>query len=166
MILAFDVYYRDDGAKAVAIAFENWTDNNPRDVHTAYINQVAAYEPGGFYKRELPCLLQILHQRDLATVDLIVVDGYVILDNEGSYGLGGHLYEALAQKIPVIGVAKTNFARNTMNVRKVFRGLSKNPLNVTAIGIDIDIAAENISAMHGDHRMPTLLKLLDTYTRV
>ncbi|MCJ8155622.1 hypothetical protein MKJ01_17835 [Chryseobacterium sp. SSA4.19] len=43
---------------------------------------------------------------NLKVGDSIIVDGYVTLDNDGKLGLGGYLYDAMGQKVPVIGLAK------------------------------------------------------------
>lgn len=59
MILAIDVHYKETYAKAVGILF-HWNDETPIDIITTTINEVAEYETGQFYKRELPCILQLL----------------------------------------------------------------------------------------------------------
>lgn len=165
MILAFDTYYFDDKAKTVCLAFHNWEDAEEAAVYTQLLKDIADYEPGEFYKRELPCILSLVQEIDLSEVETIVIDGFVQLDDEGRLGLGGHLYEKLDQKIPVIGVAKTNFATIQQLKRPLLRGESKNPLYITAIGMDVDEATVNIHNMHGEFRMPTLLKRLDGLTR-
>lgn len=165
MILAFDVYYYENKAKSVAIQFEKWTDAVENAVFIEYIEPIADYEPGAFYKRELPCLMKILEKIDLASIEVLVVDGYVLLDDAGKWGLGAYLYEAIGKKIPVIGVAKTNFANNVLNVKKVFRGESNNPLYVSAIAIELEVAADYIKNMFGEFRIPKLLKDLDKITK-
>lgn len=165
MILATDIYYYDDKAKAVAVAFERWTDEQPTQVFTCQLDKVEEYVPGEFYKRELPCILEVLKQTDLNQVEIIVVDGYVILDNNGKIGLGGHLFHALGGKIPVIGVAKTNFARNTRHVVEVLRGDSQRPLFVTTMGMGVSEAANHIRSMAGEFRFPTLLKEVDSISK-
>ncbi|MBT1696949.1 endonuclease V [Fulvivirgaceae bacterium PWU4] len=165
MILAFDTYYSDKKAKTVAIGFNAWTDAQPHEVFTETLDDVADYQPGEFYKRELPCILSLLSRIDLTEVEAIIIDGFVILDDHGKPGLGGHLYGRLDQKIPVIGVAKTNFALINEGKREVFRGESERPLFVTALGIDLDVASNYIRHMHGDYRIPTLLKHLDGLTK-
>ena len=165
MILAFDVYYTGDHAKAVCIGFENWTDTTTAQTWVQHIPGIADYEPGAFYKRELPCILAILNTIDLSTISAIIVDGYVVLDNDGKAGLGLHLYNALHGNIPVIGVAKTSYAGNDINVTGVRRGQSERPLYITAVGMPLPEAAANIHAMAGEYRMPGLLKKLDTITR-
>lgn len=165
MILAFDVYYHNNKAKSVAIQFENWDDIAANQVFIEYIEPVVEYEPGAFYKRELPCIMQILEKIDLSKIAYIVVDGYVLLDDIGKRGLGAYLYEAIGEKVPIIGVAKTYFANNELNVKKIFRGESMNPLMVSAIGVDLECAAIYIQNMFGEFRIPKLLKDLDRLTK-
>jgi deoxyinosine 3'endonuclease (endonuclease V) len=146
MILAFDTYYFGNEAKTVAVLFNNWTDAQPTRVFSETINSSEDYQPGEFYKRELPCIVSLLDKIDLKDIDIIVIDGFVILDNAEKHGLGGHLYEHLQKKIAVIGVAKSNFALNTLFKREVFRGESERPLYITALGIDIDLASNTSKA--------------------
>jgi deoxyribonuclease V len=164
MILAIDVHYKTDYAKAVAVLFEPG-DAAARRTITERIEQVKDYEPGQFYKRELPCILKITKKIDLNLVSLIIVDGHVYTNNEGGLGLGGKLWEALHQKIPVIGVAKTPFLGNKETVQQVLRGQSNNPLYVSAIGIDLNEAALLVKNMKGDFRMPDILKAVDKLTK-
>jgi deoxyribonuclease V len=165
MIYAFDVYYSNNIAQAVAIGFDHWTDSVPKVSEKELIINIEEYVPGEFYKRELPCILKVLGKLRPDTISTIVVDGYVQLDDKGTPGLGGRLYQMLQEKIPVVGVAKKSFADNHRRVREVLRGQSLQPLYVTSAGIDVDDAAANVRAMHGDHRIPTLLKQLDTLSR-
>jgi deoxyribonuclease V len=165
MILAFDTYYTENTAKTVCIAFDRWEQEAPSAVHTETLDEVADYIPGEFYKRELPCILSLLKQIDLVAVEAIVVDGFVFLDDDQKPGLGAKLCESLGENIPVIGVAKTNFATIETLKRAVFRGESARPVYVTAIGTDVDAAAENVKSMHGGFRIPTLLKELDRLTK-
>lgn len=165
MILAFDTYYFDNKAKTVGIAFREWGAVQPEQVYSETLEDIAEYEPGAFYKRELPCIVSLLKQVDFQTIELIIVDGFVYLDDQGRLGLGGRLYETLGQSIPVIGVAKTNFASIENNKRKLLRGQSGNPLYITAIGIDVDEAAAHINTMSGEYRIPALLKQLDGLTK-
>ncbi|GGB84695.1 endonuclease V [Flavobacterium suaedae] len=165
MILAFDTYYYNEKAKTVCLLFDKWDAAEPKQVFTEIRDNANEYIPGEFYKKELPCITALLEKIDLTNIKYIVVDGYAILDDEGKYGLGGHLYNYLEEKIPVIGVGKTNFQTVEERKREVLRGESKNPLYVTAVGIDVDTAAEYIKQMYGKYRMPTLLKKLDTLTK-
>lgn len=165
MLVALDVAYTDTQGYAVALVFAEWTSEAISTVHTATIDHVPPYEPGAFYKRELPCLLSVLAQVDLATISCVVVDGYVTLRAEERAGLGQHLYEALGRQVPVVGVAKTRFAGVAPQVVPVLRGQSQNPLYVTSVGMPAAEAADCVAAMHGPYRFPTLLKRLDDLTK-
>lgn len=165
MIYAFDTYYYEDYANTVCIAFEDWKSDREVEVFTEQITISSEYESGSFYKRELPCILSLLDKIVLKEEDIIVVDGYVTLDNDGKIGLGGHLYEALAGKIPIVGVAKNEFTAPDSQRRSILRGDSKTPLFVTAKGIDVDQAKLKVENMHGPYRIPTLLKKLDQLSR-
>ncbi|RXR34642.1 endonuclease V [Flavobacterium piscinae] len=165
MIVAVDVHYKEAYAKTVLVLFEDWLDDTYTEILEVNTFEVADYEPGFFYKRELPCLLQALKKIDLKNISTIIVDGYVFTDNELKQGLGAYLYEALEQKIPVIGVAKTTFHANSETVVPVLRGESNKPLYVSAIGINKELAAEKVKAMHGEFRLPYLLKLMDQKTK-
>ncbi|WP_020527049.1 endonuclease V [Flexithrix dorotheae] len=165
MILAFDTYYFGNKAKTVCIAFKNWADAAPLKIFEETIEGIAEYEPGSFYKRELPCILSLLKQIDLNEVDFILVDGFVLLDDNGKFGLGGHLFEALDRKVSIIGVAKSGFHSNKQNTKELLRGKSKKPLFISALGIELDQAFEKVNSMHGSFRMPTLLQILDTQTK-
>lgn len=166
MILAVDVYYYETAAKSVGVLFEKWEDSEPYAIISAYIENPLAYEPGNFYKRELPCIRELLRKIDIKEIDTIIVDGYVFLDDNKKSGLGYHLYRSLPNEIPVIGVAKTSFKNNKSFVQELLRGSSKKPLYITSIGVELQEAAGYINKMHGDYRMPTLLKLVDTHTKI
>lgn len=165
MILAFDTYYFDNKAKTVCLEFENWNEDKNFKVHTEIIDNVSEYIPGEFYKRELPCIISLLNQIDLENIEAIIVDGFVYLDDDKKYGLGGRLYEKLNSKIPIIGVAKTNFASIEKDKKPLLRGDSTKPLFVTSIGIDLEEAFQKVETMAGEFRMPTLLKELDRLTK-
>ena len=166
MILAFDTYYFDGSAKTACLAFGHWADAVPLGLYSETLTGIEAYQSGAFYKRELPCILSLLHKMQLQeNPEAIIVDGFVYLDDHGKNGLGAHLYEALQGQVPVLGVAKTNFASVEENKRHVLRGQSLRPLYITAIGITLEEAALLIENMHGAYRIPTLLKMLDSLSR-
>jgi len=165
MILAFDTYYFDNNAKTVCLEFAEWNENKNFKVHTEIIDNVEEYIPGEFYKRELPCIISLLNKIDLKNIEAIIVDGFVYLDDDKKYGLGGYLYEKLNKEIPIIGVAKTNFASIEKNKKPLFRGDSIKPLFITSIGIDLEEAFQKVESMAGEFRMPTLLKELDRLTK-
>ena len=164
MILAFDTYYFDNKAKTACVAFSNWEEATPIHVFEETLKDIAPYVPGEFYKRELPCILSLLNQIDVP-ISTIIIDGFVFLDDNNKLGLGGHLYNAIKNTIPIIGVAKTNFATIEKNKAAILRGKSTKPLFITSIGIDKEMAAEHIGSMHGDFRLPSILKLVDFYSR-
>jgi deoxyribonuclease V len=161
VIACVDVDYRASGAVAAAVVIARWEDGKAAAEEVARIARVEAYQPGAFYLRELPCILEVLQR--LSGVDVVVVDGYVWLA-KGREGLGARLFDALGGKVAVVGVAKTAFRDNDAAV-EVVRGKSTRPLFVTAEGIDLARAADHVRAMHGDHRIPTVLKRVDRLAR-
>lgn len=165
MIYAFDTFYYPDYAKTVCIAFEQWDSKTESFIYSENTEINSDYESGAFYKRELPCILSLLKKIDLKDGDFIIVDGYVTLDNNGKIGLGGYLYESLNKKYPVIGIAKNEFASEDNMRKTIFRGESKTPLFLTAVGIDTDDIKIKVENMYGAYRIPTLLKKLDQLTR-
>ena len=155
MKLAVDTHYRKTTAVTAAVGFKNWDSPTPFSV---YINRTAVtgdYIPGQFYRRELAPILSMLGQISW-TPELVLIDVYVFLSSSNP-GLGARLYHALDKKTPVIGVAKSAFWGNDM-AREIIRGRSSNPLYITAIGIDIDIACAGIATMAGKFRIPSLIR--------
>ncbi len=165
MILAIDVHYKETTAKAVGALIQNWDDAVAQQYIIKYIDKVEEYVPGEFYKRELPCILEIFTATDLRSLSYIIIDGFVVLDDSGKPGLGAYVYESIQQQVPVIGVAKTNFHQNEQHVIPVLRGESVKPLYVTAIGVELQQAAEYVKSMHGEFRLPTVLKEMDRITK-
>lgn len=165
MLLAFDTYYFDNKAKTVCLEFTEWSEDKNFKVHSEILENIDEYISGEFYKRELPCIISLLNKFDLKNIEIIIIDGFVFLDDENKFGLGAYLYEKMNKKIPIIGVAKTNFATIESNKRKLYRGKSIKPLFITAIGIELDEAVGKIKSMNGEYRIPTLLKELDRITK-
>jgi deoxyribonuclease V len=164
MLLAVDVYYYDENkAKTVGIIFEKWESQEPTKILTKVLDKVPEYEPGSFYKRELPCIIELLKIIDMSNIDIIIIDGYVYLEQIDSPGLGLHLYNFLGKKYTIIGVAKTYYQENI--AEKIYRGKSKIPLYITSIGIEPSEAMKCIETMYGSYRIPKLLKLLDQKTK-
>jgi len=162
MILAVDVDYRADAVVAACVGFTAWTDSaTALEVVVRSDAPPAPYEPGRFYLRELPHIHGVLSLL-VPPFDAIVVDGYAWLAADRP-GLGAHLYESLGGTTPVIGVAKTAFAGAT--AIEVLRGTSTRPLYVTAVGTDVQTAADGVRAMHGPHRTPTLFGRVDHLAR-
>ncbi len=163
MIACTDVYYGQTQAIAACLLFRHWCDDHPSFQLTERIQQPAPYEPGRFYRRELPGLLSVI-ERVPVRPGVIIIDGYVWLGDEFHPGLGAYLYEALGRAAAVIGVAKALFQEGPA-VRAVKRGASLRPLYVTAAGIDLNEAAERVVELHGEFRIPTLLKRVDRLCR-
>jgi len=166
VIACVDVDYREDRdppqAVAACVVFDGWAAEAPAEEQVETIDQIAPYVPGQLYRRELPCLLAVL-RRVTRPLEMIVVDGYAVLDARGRPGLGAHLFEALNRRTPVVGVAK-NFFRDSAAI-EVHRGDSRRPLYVSATGLDPRVAAAGVARMSGPHRLPTLLKRVDRLCR-
>ena len=163
MFACVDVHYHDDRAVAACILFNDWTDSIPAACYHTTISNPAPYIPGKFYLRELPCILAVL-RLVRETIEAVLIDGHVWLDNRQSPGLGAHLYDGLNQTIPVIGIAKSRYKRSEA-ADEIMRGKSKNPLYVSAVGLDQGVAASWIVKMHGRFRLPTLLRIVDQISK-
>jgi deoxyribonuclease V len=160
-----DVHYDDanDAAHAAAVGFWHSRDAHPSAHFTRQFFGIAPYEPGAFHRRELPCILGLVERvRAEQSIELLLVDGHTWL-GEGTPGLGHHLWRALQRQIPVIGIAKKRFHEGF--ALEVTRGTSASPLFVSAVGVDAQHAADFVRGMHGHHRIPTLLRLVDTLCR-
>ena len=146
MILAVDVHYDDptDTAQAAGVVFARWDDTKPMYSVTRIHRGLERYEPGLFFKRELPCILPLVHQAArMYEIDTIVIDGFVDLD-EGRPGFGRHLFVALEEKVTVVGVAKSAF--DGALPLPVVRGRSSKPLWVTSTS-NVHDAARHIASM-------------------
>lgn len=163
VIACVDVDYRADHASAACVLLRDWPDATPLVERVARVEGVAPYEPGAFYKRELPCLLAVLSGLP-APLACVVIDGYVWLDEHGRAGLGAKLHEALGASVAVVGVAKTRFGDGGF-AEAVQRGQSQSPLWVTAAGMERSSAADRVRTMHGPYRIPTALSRVDRLCR-
>ncbi|QDF08485.1 endonuclease V [Myxococcus xanthus] len=163
MLACVDVDYRPELTVAACVLFRNWTDGHEASHLVEHGPAAEPYEPGQFYRRELPHLLRVLARVEVP-LEAIIVDGYVWL-GEDRPGLGAHLYEALNREVPVIGVAKTAYVTTGPSV-PVLRGKSLRPLFVGAAGMDAATAAEHIRRMHGASRTPTMLNRVDRLCRM
>jgi deoxyribonuclease V len=162
LIMALDAAYGETCAAAACVMFTDWEDAEAAATFAQVAPVAAAYEPGAFYNRELPLLLQLISLAPAPKA--IIIDGYVWLGGDGRPGLGAHLYEALGEGAPVIGVAKTQFRGDDWSAQ-IRRGESAAPLFITATGMPLPEAADNIRRMHGAHRLPTHLKSADRFAR-
>ena len=164
MLACVDVDYRRDGsAVAACLAFATWSTHEVAASYVTRIDRVSEpYQPGSLYRRELPCLLSVLTAAATA-FEVVIVDAYVTLDTAGRPGLGARLHDAL-DGTPVVGVAKTRF-EEAAEALPVFRGASRVPLWISSAGMTVATAAENVRSMHGEHRIPTLLGMVDRLAR-
>lgn len=159
--LALDVDYKENTACVAGVLFNDWRAEKPSHVFTKSVDVTADYQPGAFYLRELPCLLSLILDISVP-ISTLIVDGYVQLGNPSRPGLGEYLYNEV--HIPVVGVAKKYF-KDTPEDWAILRGKSSKPLYVSSIGIDHAAALGYIQNMHGNHRIPTLLKDADRLCR-
>jgi deoxyribonuclease V len=158
---AVDVHYpAEGGAHAAAVVAADARFATIVDERVRWLPEVAPYEPGRFFARELPAVRAVL--ADLGALDLVVIDGYVDLDAAGRPGLGAHLHADI--QVPVIGVAKTAF-RGATHAIAVRRGGAARPLYVTAAGLPADRAAALVAEMAGPHRLPDALRRVDRLAR-
>ena len=70
MIACLDVAYGDEAACAAGITAREWTDASAVEEPVVQVRNVQPYEPGQFYRRELPCLLAVL--KTLPPVDVVI----------------------------------------------------------------------------------------------
>jgi exodeoxyribonuclease-5/deoxyribonuclease V len=192
--IAIDTYYYKDRAKTVGVVFNEWDDAVPEKILISWLSsdKYGPYIPGEFYKRELPCIMNLLEQiPDILDYDAIILDGLAHLPmanpEDKVDGLGIHLEQELNKKYPdfrnnhptdpmkiygpaIIGVAKTSFkgCDSDPGIAKIFRGTGKTPLYVctTWFNMSSNDAGEAVKSMHGDYRIPTLLKILDKETKL
>jgi len=164
MIAIIDVGYSETQALAAAVIIENWTDPKPTKEYQIIIEPINEYISGEFYKRELPCILQLLAtiEEDLS---FIVVDGYVWLNNDKKPGLGAYLYEVMHGTLPIMGVAKNAFKQENQYAAEIYRGNSRKALYVTCEGMPIESAVNYIQNMTGSYRIPDVLKRVDQLSR-
>jgi deoxyribonuclease V len=165
LIALVDVHYDDTAgtARAACVVARQWADARPHEERAVTVQGIVEYRPGLFYERELPCVVAVLETFSVAFTT-IVVDGYVVLDASGAPGLGAYVHRHFGGRLAVVGVAKNAFRGSDFAV-EVLRGTSARPLYVTALGMDAGDAAAEVRAMHGEHRMPTLLARVDDLAR-
>jgi deoxyribonuclease V len=158
---AVDVYYPPSGgARTAVVVATDPAFATVVDERVAWLAQVAPYEPGLFFRRELPATRAVLD--GVQGLDLLIVDGYVDLDPAGRPGLGARVHDEIG--VPVIGVAKTAF-RSATHAATVHRGTATRPLYVTAAGLTVEHAARLVASMAGPHRLPDALRRVDRLSR-
>jgi deoxyribonuclease V len=162
MITAVDCHYAHNRVVAAACATSAWDMGTILHKKRIHLPMAEDYVPGAFYKREMPAIIRLLAVCDWHPTHLIV-DCYVDLNHDRP-GMGRHLYNFTNASFPVIGVAKSPFAGSKTHV-EVRRGKATRPLYVTSAGMPLATAAAYIANMHGDFRLPTLVKAADRAAR-
>lgn len=169
IFLILDVHYQTDTllqsekAKVAGIRFQDIKINDILSQHTTIVNEVAPYESGQFYKREMPCLLALISQIE-EPFDVLVIDGYVFLDGISKAGLGKYLYDNLLIRKPIIGIAKNQF-KDVSEDYAVWRSTSKHPLYVTSVDFHIMDAKSIVQNLKGLHRLPDIIRKVDFLSR-
>jgi len=164
MYLCIDTYYVHNTARVAAAAFCDIASPCVAGEYVLEIENQKPYRSGFFFKRELPGIMELLSDIEIH-FHSIIIDGYVWLSPDQAPGLGGHLFRALQDSVPIIGVAKSPYRENT-NALPVFRGGSTRPLHITAAGMRTEQAAHLVRKMHGPYRLPTIIKHVDRLSRM
>ena len=154
-----DVHYPPSGGARAALLLASGPDfADVTGERVAELPEVEPYEPGRFYRRELPPLRAVLAGVRLS---LLVVDGYVDLAPDRP-GLGAHCHAEFG--VPVVGIAKTSFHGATHAI-PVLRGAATKPVWVTAAGLPAAEAAGIVLAMAGAYRLPDAVRRVDALAR-
>lgn len=176
MILALDSYYKDDICNTSLVVFENINSSESIYTDTIYTKVTSDYIPGEFYKRELPGIIKILEKLKEEHIDIwnnvkiIITDSFITLKYgyEVWSGLGQHLADylkSIGEDKIIYGVAKSNFCDSHLISHAIFRGESSKPLYVQSTSGEHTGVAFMIKNMHGQYRIPTMLKLVDQLSR-
>lgn len=158
MKLAIAVHIAGAQAQAAAVAFDAWDAPEATKTFLTHIAHVEKAVRGELDLRELPCVMQLLREHQLAP-ELLLIDGFVHLDADETPGLGRHLFHALGGMTPIVGASKTSRPGLSSTQFELVREEEARPLTVTCAGIDIGAAKARLRAMHGRKRVPTLMKL-------
>ncbi len=163
LFAAVDVHYRKKTATTALVEFSDFSTCSITRSFVQESEIPAPYVPGKFYLRELPCILKILEQTG-KHYQMIVIDGFVFLRKPVCHGLGGYLAKALGYRTIIIGVAKNYFKRARRCV-EVTRGRSSKPLYVSAFNMEPESAGLLIREMHGEYRIPSILRITDQLSK-
>lgn len=165
--LILDVHYIElekvTNASVAGIRFTGENQNTILNKYRITFNNVAPYHSGQFYKREMPCLIDLINQIN-EPFDVIIIDSFVYLDGLVKAGLGKHLYDNLHDKKPIIGIAKNSFLGITEKY-EVYRGESKHPLYVTTEDYDLNNAKLFVKNLEGKFRIPSIVQKVDKLSR-
>ena len=162
MIACLDVAYGEAVAHAAGITFRAWADASPLEERVVRVEEVHPYQPGRFFRHEVPCLLAVL--RALPPAEVIVVDGYICLGGGDRPGPGRICIRRSAGERPWSALPRPG-SKEPGTACEVVRGRSTRPHFFTAAGMSPGCAAEHVRSMHGPYRIPALLKRLDELCR-
>ena len=165
MILIIDGDYNDVNKTAhmAGVLLNQHTDSEIAGFITADIKNIAKYESGSFYKRELQGVKAIIDKLNYTNIDLIIVDGFAKFDDGIHQSLGEYVNKMY--DITVIGVAKKWCDFCKVENTEIYRGISNNPLFVTTVGGNNEQSKTIIKEMFGDNRIPYAIKLADSFAR-
>jgi deoxyribonuclease V len=79
MKLVVDVQYTDNNALCAGVVFDEWKTSEISQKLILHTSNIEKYEAGKFYKRELPCILNLIQEHQIEP-EMIIIDGYVFLD--------------------------------------------------------------------------------------
>ena len=164
MIVVIDADYNETehSAHAAGVLAESILAEEAAGVVGAFVEGVGEYVPGQFFRREFKCVEAVMRKLEGQDIELIVVDGYAD-SGTGEKALGTFVFEEYG--VPVIGIAKNKYKKCLVPNTEVNRKGCKKPLFVTSKGIDHGTAKEWIAKMHGEYRLPLLVKLADKAAR-
>ena len=120
-ILAIDVCYKEDRAYIAELPLTKLVMKNPESLLFDF-RGIKNTNPVPFTNGN-SCILKLLEEHKL-NPELIIVDGFVYLDQKSKMGLGAYLWQNLADRgleTKVIGVAK-NPRKDIYDRQKVLRG--------------------------------------------
>src|SRR5262249_54406278 len=99
LISFLDVAYAAEAAGVACVLAEGWTAPAPAvEISKPVACPPVKYQPGRFYKRELPLLRALIDGFEFRPA-VFVIDAYVWLDAKNRPGLGAHLFESVGRAI-------------------------------------------------------------------
>ena len=178
MILVTDVFYNEinNSAHIAGAVINDWTSD--KIVETYELDKIdidCAYIPGQFYKREMPCLIELwnsIPESKKAQINTFIVDGfYDIWD--GRPGLGHHFRDWLIENgynVEVVGIAKSPCRETNKFTLPVYRteesktSKCRSALWVNGSNMENDYQNKVLN-MAGKYRIPTIIKKVDKLSR-
>jgi deoxyribonuclease V len=124
VIAIVDAAYGNEASAAACVMAAGWESGAAISEFTHRDGPAADYQPGEFYRRELPLIVSVLAMLPRKP-DIVLIDGYVWLGVEGRKGLGAHLHEALNADSAIVGIAKTKSRARAIGQRRCCVGRAK-----------------------------------------